>query len=72
MNIRYPSKWDELLTELTHLLSHGDELEHGMNINEVRKWLMKPIPHKNGRNALKCLEDEGPKFIDEVRIYLNS
>jgi hypothetical protein len=61
---------EKLLVELVHILSYGDKLEFGLTLEEVFEYLEKPIPRKNNRNALECLDIQKEKFIKELRDYL--
>lgn len=70
MSHRHLSSFEENLVELVHFISFGTELEHGLTHKEVRDFLVRPIKRKQGRNALECLADEGPAFIEEIRIHL--
>lgn len=62
---------ERLLVELVHILSYGDKLEFGLTLDEVLTYLEKPIPRKNNRNALECLETQKEKFLKEIRSYLS-
>ena len=61
---------EELLVELVHLLAFGDADEMGLNLEEVKRLLLRPINAKNGLNSLECLDQEGRDFLEELKSYL--
>ena len=65
------SERDKLLVELVHLLSYGDKLEFGLTLEEVLEYLEKPIPRKQNRNAIQCLNSDGERFIQQLKDHLS-
>jgi hypothetical protein len=63
---------EELLIELVHLLSYGSPKDLGLSLKELKYWLTKPIPTRENRNALECLETDGRAFLNELITFLNS
>lgn len=59
-----------LLVELVHFLAYGDEVETGLTLEETIRFLRTPIRSKDGLNSIECLEREGRRFIEELKIYL--
>ena len=68
--MRRLSERDRLLVELVHLLSYGDKMDFGLTLEEVVEYLDKPIPRKQNRNALQCLDSDGERFLQQIRDYL--
>lgn len=68
--MRRLSERDKLLVELVHILSYGDKLEFGLTLEEVIEYLEKPIPRRQNRNALQCLDADGERFLQQLRDYL--
>jgi hypothetical protein len=68
--MRRLSERDRLLVELVHMLSYGDKLDFGLTLEEVVEYLEKPIPRKQNRNALQCLDADGERFLQQLKDYL--
>jgi hypothetical protein len=60
---RLLSLYEERLVKLVHLLSSGNNQSHGLNLNQVRQFLIKPL--RSGRNALEELE-KSEKLIEAI------
>jgi hypothetical protein len=52
------------------MLSYGDKLDFGLTLEEVVEYLEKPIPRKQNRNALQCLDADGERFLQQLKDYL--
>ena len=65
------SDFERLLVNLVHFLAYGTQREMGLTLRETTHYLQKPIPAKQGKNCLECLEKEGLAFINELKIYIN-
>lgn len=45
-------------------------MDFGLTLEEVVEYLEKPIPRKQNRNALQCLDSDGERFLQQLRDYL--
>jgi len=70
--MKYLNEYEHLLIELVHYLSYGNDLEHGLTPQEIKEWLIHPIPHRGGKTALECLKTEGEKFLEDLRLFISS
>lgn len=68
--MRRLSERERLLVEFVHLLSYGDKLEFGLTLDEVLEYLEKPIPRKQNRTALQCLDSDGERFLQQIKDHL--
>ena len=68
--MRTLSERERLLVELVHMLSYGDKLEFGLTLEEVVEYLQKPIPRKQNRNVLQCLDSDGERFLQQIKDHL--
>jgi len=69
---RQLNKDEELLAELVHYISYSTSTDKGLTYKEIKWWLTNPIPHKDGKNALDCLSEEGQAFINEIKTFMNA
>lgn len=65
------SEYEELLVELVHYVSSTVNNEKGLPAKELKSFLTRPIPHKNGKNCLECLDLEGRAFLNELIVFMN-
>lgn len=59
---------EALLVELIHIMCY----QTGLSAKEVKLFLEKPITHKDDRNCLECINEEGQEFINELISFLNA
>ena len=67
---KHLSLFEERLVEIVHILSYGTSDEHGLSINEVKRFLYTKLS-KQSKTVLESLE-ENDKIIQEIKKYLET